>query len=270
MLLAKVCPRRQDLIPRMGELIQEWIDAELVLQYETNEGDALHFYGFTKNQTGLRYDRETPSMFAPPPGFERTDTGLAPSTSADDGQQDDSPAETIPPTESAPDLHECGQHPAELRQSDGSSPAQVEVKVEVKVEEEDQYAGASESVGSNQPETSSSSSPSISEPTGDMGKGYLGMSDNRPEWQSNRDKHLKDYQGVSAKLLVELTNELKRIRGYDALVDNPGRDSLEKEFKDEAYDLWKMGVCDVSTMKEYRDRWLVHARANKYKTRLRS
>jgi len=166
MLLAKVCPRRQDFIPRMADLIREWVDAELVMTYETDEGDALYFYGFTKNQTGLRYDREAPSMYAPPPGYERTDTGLVPASSEDEGQQDNGGDRGTLPTESADDsrtceptpaelrqnsgeegsksastddisektgdLHECGQHPAELRQNSGTLPDVVPPKYKYK------------------------------------------------------------------------------------------------------------------------------------------
>ena len=51
----------------MDELIAEWVKSGLVVAYDCEDGRVLHFVGFGKNQTGMRYDRETPSVFPPPP-----------------------------------------------------------------------------------------------------------------------------------------------------------------------------------------------------------
>ncbi|MCB0596036.1 MAG: hypothetical protein KDD28_18230 [Phaeodactylibacter sp.] len=75
-LWAQVCPRRQELMIQIPAIIDAWIEAKLVVRYETNEGDALFFPAFRKNQAGMRYDRETPSTIMPPPGYKRTDSGL--------------------------------------------------------------------------------------------------------------------------------------------------------------------------------------------------
>ena len=63
-----VCPKRRIFIDRIGEFIREWVQVGLVTMYDSDEGSVLWFRGFTKNQVGLRYDRETPSKFPPPPG----------------------------------------------------------------------------------------------------------------------------------------------------------------------------------------------------------
>jgi hypothetical protein len=60
----------------MAGLIQEWLDADLVVRYHDNGQPVLFFPGFLKHQRLPHYDRETPSEFAPPPGYARTDNGL--------------------------------------------------------------------------------------------------------------------------------------------------------------------------------------------------
>src|SRR5690606_6315018 len=71
-----VCPKRRQFIDRTGEFIQEWVHVGLVVAYETDAGPVLWFKGFTKNQLGLRYERETASKFPPPPGYERGNDGI--------------------------------------------------------------------------------------------------------------------------------------------------------------------------------------------------
>jgi hypothetical protein len=66
-LWGKVCPKRRQFLDRMATFIQEWAKAGLVQCYDTDEGVVLWFKGFTKNQQGMRYDREAPSKFPPPP-----------------------------------------------------------------------------------------------------------------------------------------------------------------------------------------------------------
>lgn len=78
MLASQVCPRRPELAAGMIDIIAEWIALGLVMQYEGKEDPILFFVGFSKNQGGLRYDRETPSQFPPPPGYRRIETGLEP------------------------------------------------------------------------------------------------------------------------------------------------------------------------------------------------
>lgn len=78
LLWAQVCPRRPSLMAGVCHLIEEWSNAGLVVPFEDNGDTVLFFPGFTKNQIGMRYDRETPSRFGVPPGFIRTDDGLQP------------------------------------------------------------------------------------------------------------------------------------------------------------------------------------------------
>lgn len=66
-LWGTVCPKRRQFLDRMAAFIQEWAKAGLVLMYDTEDGPALWFRGFAKNQQGMRYDREAPSKFSPPP-----------------------------------------------------------------------------------------------------------------------------------------------------------------------------------------------------------
>src|SRR5678815_227178 len=78
-LWATICPKRRVFIDAMASFVNEWIAAKLVIRYECDEGSVLWFCGFSKNQTGLRYDREAPSRFPPPPADEcRTNSGLTP------------------------------------------------------------------------------------------------------------------------------------------------------------------------------------------------
>lgn len=111
-LWAKVAPRRPELLPETENCIREWIKQDLVLAYETSDGIALYFPGFIKNQVGMRYEREPESTIQVPPGYERTPSGLVPTSK----QQ------------------ASGTLPEIIRQSSGSYPAEVKLK-EVKSKE---------------------------------------------------------------------------------------------------------------------------------------
>ncbi len=76
LLVARVCPRRPEALSMADGLIAEWLAAGLVISYECEDGRVLFFPGFAKNQD-LRYDRERASELPPPPGWERTEDGLA-------------------------------------------------------------------------------------------------------------------------------------------------------------------------------------------------
>lgn len=99
-LWGTVCPKRRQFLDRMAEFIQEWAKAGLVLMYDTEDGPVLWFKGFAKNQTGMRYDREAPSKFSPPPSNDA--------------------------------LPVCEPTPDKLPTNSGISTAQVQVEVEVK------------------------------------------------------------------------------------------------------------------------------------------
>lgn len=76
LLFGTVCPKRRQFQDLMEYYIGEWVGVGLVTRYESSEGPVLWFRGFAKNQAGLRYDRESPSIFPPPPGYKRTKTGI--------------------------------------------------------------------------------------------------------------------------------------------------------------------------------------------------
>lgn len=87
-LWGKVCPKRRQFLDTMAVYIQEWAKAGLVLMYDTDNGPVLWFKGFVKNQLGLRYERETPSKFPPPPQNEvRQTSGNTPDTSGNRSPQ---------------------------------------------------------------------------------------------------------------------------------------------------------------------------------------
>ena len=77
LLWGKVCPRRPELLAKVDDAVSEWIGAGLAVSYDTDDGRALFFPGFRKNQS-FQYDREGKSTVGIPPGYVRTVTGLVP------------------------------------------------------------------------------------------------------------------------------------------------------------------------------------------------
>jgi hypothetical protein len=74
--MAQVAPLcAADLVNTMAGIIQEWIDAELVVLYHDPDSDQPVLF-FKNQELSSRYARETSSIFAPPPGYERTAKGL--------------------------------------------------------------------------------------------------------------------------------------------------------------------------------------------------
>lgn len=102
-LWGRVCPRRSEYMAFMEELIVEWVKSGLVIAYTCEDGRVLYFVGFGKNQTGMRYDREAPSMFPPPPNHIRTSHGLEKSSN--------------------------GASPDEVRSDAGDTPDEIPAKV---------------------------------------------------------------------------------------------------------------------------------------------
>lgn len=79
-----VFPRRTDVtIKQMGKYISEWLDAGLIEWYEAEEDRWIRYPAFSRNQSGLRYNREPPSC--------------APTIAADCRKVSGSPPEDIPP-----------------------------------------------------------------------------------------------------------------------------------------------------------------------------
>lgn len=77
-LWATIDPFHAELLSRMGEYVQEWVNAGLVIRYDTGSEQVLFFKGFRKNNPNFRYEKEAPSHFPPPPGWLRTRVGLIP------------------------------------------------------------------------------------------------------------------------------------------------------------------------------------------------
>lgn len=115
LLLAQVAPlRAAELVGIMPGIIQEWIDADLVMCYQSDDQLALFFPGFLKHQRLPHYDRETPSRFAPPPGHERTDQGLVPVAA---------PAEPVHASDQSDPLRtNSGATPDPVRSQSGPTP----------------------------------------------------------------------------------------------------------------------------------------------------
>lgn len=102
-LWGKVCPKRRQFLDGMSAYIQEWAKAGLVLMYDTDEGTVLWFKGFSKNQQGMRYEREAQSKFPPPPGSEPTpdklptNSGNCPAEVKDQVKDQDQSSPPTPP-----------------------------------------------------------------------------------------------------------------------------------------------------------------------------
>lgn len=82
LLWSKVAPLLPNYSTKMATIIQEWISNGFVIRYQDGKQKVLFFVNFRKNQTGMRYEKEAPSQFAPPPNHKRTRSGIVPT---DDG-----------------------------------------------------------------------------------------------------------------------------------------------------------------------------------------
>lgn len=127
-LLNRVAPLMDHLQPHVPDIINEWVMQGLVIRYAVKIGDILFFKGFGKNQSGMHYDRETPSHFEPPPGWTHGPKGLIQKESGLTPTQPESSVQT-----------ESGTTPAEVLQDSGTTPATVgneSVPIEVKLIED--------------------------------------------------------------------------------------------------------------------------------------
>jgi hypothetical protein len=129
-VLGTVCPKRRQFLNMMDSIIGEWVKVGLVVTYDSQEGQVLWFKGFTKNQQGLRYDRETPSKFPAPPGYKHTKTGMERTSDGDTPQDDDS----------------IRQNAGDVRQMSARAGAdarpEVQVQVQVQVQDQEEVVGA--------------------------------------------------------------------------------------------------------------------------------
>lgn len=127
-MLGKVAPLVMlDMLPKLSTVIQEWVIAGLVIAYSDGKVSVLFFTGFAKNQAGRHYEREAPSVFAPPPGYERTSAGLVVIQPKDD---DNTPPFYNPNGTPPPSPHECKVIADELRTSSGLDPDEVQTNSE--------------------------------------------------------------------------------------------------------------------------------------------
>lgn len=134
-LWGKVCPLREELMPEMQKAIDEWIAVGLVIRMATDTGPVLFFPGFLKNNNLLHYDRETPSKFPVPPGYERTDMGLIPEGAEQKKKPTRKPKEAqVPPSSNGNGAHVNDLVNDKVMDLSPKGEEQVEVKVEVKVE----------------------------------------------------------------------------------------------------------------------------------------
>lgn len=77
-LTAQAAPLRPELRDRAGALINEWIEAGLVVRYPIGRNQyAIFFKGFRKHNR-FEYSKDRPSELPPPPGWTRTKFGLVP------------------------------------------------------------------------------------------------------------------------------------------------------------------------------------------------
>lgn len=128
-LWGTVCPRKVELLPRIDALLAEIEEAGIVVCYETAEGRVAWFPRFSRHQAGMRYDREAPSALEPPPGYIRTETGLARSDAAGaDPEQIQQPAGATP--------GDSGVSPEFVRSSSGV--CRAEDQDQVKDQDQDQ------------------------------------------------------------------------------------------------------------------------------------
>lgn len=113
-LKGKVAPLL-NLSLSMNTILQEWLDAGLVMVYQDGKKPIMFFIGFAKNQIGMRYEREPESAYPAPPGYIRTPKGMI--TAEEHEIQQPSGTDT-------PAKEDDGeQHPASIRQDDGNVPA---------------------------------------------------------------------------------------------------------------------------------------------------
>lgn len=83
--LGTVLPLRPEFFPKYEDLLSELVGCQIVVRYATKKGRVLFFPGFRKNQT-FSYQREGASIFAPPPGYIRTPSGIEPDKSESESE----------------------------------------------------------------------------------------------------------------------------------------------------------------------------------------
>lgn len=242
LLAAQVCPRRPRLVAMIDEIIQEWIGAGLAISYIPGEDPLLFFPGFSKNQAGMRYEREPASPFPPPPGYCRTGKGLELILEeAGPLQQDggDNPPES-------------GKLPANFRQTSDSLPLE-----ENRREEKVNRAPAHEDTRSNG--VGPVTEPSVSSSPVDglamlMARGVERFEQNRRNggvrsigWQTELNKELAPAQRVP------LVDSLAQACGLTAALDD---DTILREVHEYAVKFYKAGFETPDAIQRLKSKWL--------------
>lgn len=147
-------PLHSDLRDKAGGLINEWIAHGFAIRYEWTDGIILFFPDFRKDNQSLKYEREQPSSFPPPPGFHRSPQGLIPDDAELAGRQAekydprskyhealteaDTPKDELLPTSD-------GEDQDEVRTSSGEDQDEVRTKgIEVEVKDQKKQKGREE------------------------------------------------------------------------------------------------------------------------------
>jgi len=103
----------------LSTILQEWIDAGLVMIYQDGKKPILFFVSFAKNQAGMRYEREPASAYPAPPDYVRTTKGMiAPGEDKIQQPADNDTADSSDSGEPLPDT---------CRQNDGKVPTNSRV-----------------------------------------------------------------------------------------------------------------------------------------------
>ncbi len=77
-LAAQAAPLRPELRDGAGLLINEWIEAGLVLRYPGSRNQSVLFFKGFRKHNRFEYRKDRPSELPPPPGWTRTEFGLVP------------------------------------------------------------------------------------------------------------------------------------------------------------------------------------------------
>lgn len=223
LLTAQVCPRRPKLGAMMEEIIQEWVDAGLAILYETDEDPLLFFPGFSKNQVGLRYDREPASIFPPPPGYYRNGNGLEPT-----------PAESTqaPPT-SGDNPPASGNLPATFRQPSGTLPPEVEEN-----RKENNTTTARETIRNDSDAAGSGSVPPAAKP---------------PGWQdvvNAYESNIGMFTALSAEMVQSAVGEYGAILVVDAIRESVRQNVRKWSYVDGVLKRWNANGRDSPRAKD--------------------
>lgn len=210
-----------DLPKSMASIVDEWVNADLVLRYTVGKQTIIFFPSFAKNQIGMRYERETASTYPPPPGYKRTPKGLiAPGES----QPQQPPKEDADTNESIaqPDGEPL---PDECRNVAGAMPDELHANgIEENIKEKEENSATP--TPAPQPPLSA---PSFSPPSvGSTGDPYM---DAAAAKFRNNGRAVNSWQAelnlrVAADKRVSLVNAIGKACGLTALMNGKDKDEV--------------------------------------------